>query len=514
MKRLFRFLLSRTFFFVILLLTQFFIFFALIWTLGKYSPYAYVVLIALSLIVALILAERDNLNPAYRLMWIVFSILFPVACGIVYLLLGRRDISRRKSKRFLEVEQSFSLTASETPELYRKLSEEAPTLGRSAKYLAKNADAPLYNCTESKFFKDGLSFYTPFISALKAAQKSIFMEYFIIDDDGEFWPEILRILEEKAAAGVDVRLIYDSFGCIITLPADFAEKMRKKNIKCQPFNPIRPSLHITDYTFLNNRDHRKICVIDNETGFTGGLNLADEYINRKKRFGFWKDSALMIKGPAVYSLTVTFLKMWAYVSGEEPDYAAFKPSVICRECSQSFVQPYADSPLDNENVSEFAYFNVLSGAEKYVYITTPYLIIDNEMITNLQLAAKSGVDVRIIVPGIPDKKLVFKVTQSYYKVLIDAGVKIYEYKPGFIHSKMYVSDDKVAIIGSANMDYRSLYLHFENCCAFYNSDIIKDVKADMLDTIEQCREITRDNLKSNFFKSLLQMLLRLFAPML
>lgn len=510
MKKLFRFLLSRTFFFVLLLLTQFFIFFALILSLGKYFSYAYVILIALSLIVALALAERDNLNPAYRLMWIVCSILFPVAFGIVYLLLGRRDISRRKSKRFLDIEQSFSLTQNDSPELYNSLSQTAPTLARSAKYLAKNADAPLYNQTEAKFFKDGLSFYKPFISALKSAKKSIFMEYFIIDDDGEFWPEILQILEDKAAAGVDVRLIYDSFGCLITLPADFAAKMRKKNIKCCPFNPIRPSIHITDYTFLNNRDHRKICVVDNEIGFTGGLNLADEYINRKKRFGFWKDSALMIKGPAVYSLTVTFLKMWAYVSGETPDYAAFRPALYCPEQNESFVQPYADSPLDNENVSEFAYFNVLSGAEKYVYITTPYLIIDNEMITNLQLAAKSGVDVRIIVPGIPDKRLVFMVTQSYYKVLLDAGVKIYEYKPGFIHSKMYVSDDKVAIVGSANMDYRSLYLHFENCCAFYNSDIVNDVKTDMLETIEQCREIRREDVKGHFF----QMFLRLFAPLL
>jgi len=327
------------------------------------------------------------------------------------------------------------------------------------------------------------------------------------------WYETLAILRQKAAEGLDVRVVYDAFGSMFTLPPGYDATLRAMGIKCQPFNPIAFSLHISDYKMLNNRDHRKIAVVDGETGFTGGLNFADEYINRKKRFGVWKDTGVMLKGPGVYSLTVTFLKMWDYVSGTQTRYEEYRPRGEYE--ADGFVQPYCDSPLDGEPVSENAYRNVLRRAQKYVYIVTPYLILDNEMTTALRLAAQSGVDVRILVPGIPDKWYVYYVTQSYYARLLEAGVHIYEYTPGFVHAKMYVSDDKEAIVGSANMDYRSLYLHFENCCAFYGGHVVRDVRDDICATLGESREVTMADVNSTpFLKWLAQVFLRFFSPMM
>lgn len=301
---------------------------------------------------------------------------------------------------------------------------------------------------------------------------------------------------------------------MFTLPLDYDEQLRAMGIKCYAFNGLHFSWHLTDYKMLNNRDHRKIAVIDGEIGFSGGLNFADEYINRKERFGYWKDTAFMLKGPAVYSLSLTFLRMWDFVAGTETNFRSYLP-VNRFEEEEGFVQPYCDSPLDGESISENAYLNVLQQAKDYVYLTTPYLILDNEMVTTLCLAAKSGVDIRIITPGIPDKWYVYYVTQSYYATLLKAGIRIYEYTPGFIHAKMYLSDDKLAIVGSANMDYRSLYLHFENCCAFYGGHMPHDVKRDILRTMAQSHEVTLQEAQSApLYKWVAQIFLRLFAPLM
>ncbi|MEG0616032.1 MAG: phospholipase D-like domain-containing protein, partial [Oscillospiraceae bacterium] len=298
-----------------------------------------------------------------------------------------------------------------------------------------------------------------------------------------------------------------------TLPDRYEEVLERSGIKCEIFNPLRFTFHISDYTMLNHRDHRKITVIDGEVGFTGGVNFADEYINRLVRFGKWKDTALMIKGPGVFSLSVTFLKMWDFISGNETKYREYMP--ITSYNADGYVQPYCDSPIDDETVSENAYLNIIQRAQRYVTIATPYLVIDHEMLTALCLAAKSGVEVSIITPGIPDKWYVFYVTQSYYPELLKAGVKIFEYKPGFIHAKMYASDDEVAVVGSANMDYRSLYLHFENCCAFYGGHMPRDVRDDLNETIAQSREVSlADVKKTPFYKRLMQIILRFIAPLM
>ena len=306
------------------------------------------------------------------------------------------------------------------------------------------------------------------VKELEQAEHYIYIEYFIIND-GVMWRTILDILEQKVAQGVDVRLIYDGFGCLTTLPYKYDKFLREKGIQCKVFNPFRPVLNIIQ----NNRDHRKICVIDGKTGFTGGINLADEYINQKERFGHWKDTAVMLKGDAVWSMTMMFLHMWNVVNGIQTpiDYAAHSPHAYHPEEFEGsgFVQPFTDTPLDGETLGENVYLNIINRAKRYVYICTPYLIIDNEMMTALCLAAKSGVDVRIMTPGVPDKKMVFLLTQSYYAQLIEAGVKIYEYQPGFLHAKSFVCDDEIAVVGTINLDYRSLYLHFEDGVWIYKN---------------------------------------------
>ena len=352
------------------------------------------------------------------------------------------------------------------------------------------------------------------VRELKQAKKYIFIEYFIIND-GVMWQTILNILEKKAAEGVDVRLIYDGFGCLTTLPHKYYEELQKKGIKCQVFNPFRPILNIIQ----NNRDHRKLCIIDGWVGFTGGINLADEYINQKERFGHWKDTAVMLKGEAVWNMTVMFLHMWAVIgrSEESVDYEAYFPHRYHEGEFESdgFVQPFCDTPLDEEVVGEDVYLNIINKAKKYVYICTPYLIIDNEMMTALCLAAKSGVDVRIMTPGIPDKKLVFILTQSYYRQLLEAGVKIYEYQPGFLHAKSFVSDDEIGVVGTINLDYRSLYLHFEDGVWIYRNRVIQDIKDDFIQTMEYCRQIELEFcLNRNIGLCIMQNIFRVFAPLM
>lgn len=314
---------------------------------------------------------------------------------------------------------------------------------------------------------------------------------------------------------MDVRLIYDGFGCLTTLPHKYYEELRKKGIACQVFNPFRPLLNIIQ----NNRDHRKLCIIDGWVGFTGGINLADEYINQKERFGHWKDTAVMLKGEAVWNMTAMFLHMWAVVSrsDESIDYETYFPHRYHGEEFESdgFIQPFCDTPLDEEIVGEDVYLNIINKAKDYVYICTPYLIIDNEMMTALCLAAKSGVDVRIMTPGIPDKKLVFLLTQSYYKQLLEAGVKVYEYQPGFLHAKSFVCDDEIGVVGTINLDYRSLYLHFEDGVWIYKNRVIQDIKDDFVQTMEYCHQVDLDFcLNRSLGVRMMQNIFRVFAPML
>ena len=406
-----------------------------------------------------------------------------------------------------------------------------------SRYIYNLANYPAYENTDVSYFTSGEEMYDVMLTELENAKRFIFIEYFIIHD-GIFWNSVLDILKQKVKEGVEVKIIYDDMGSIRTLPPDYPLQLKKWGIECYPFNPFIPTLSLR----LNNRDHRKIMVIDGITSFTGGINLADEYINQRKRLGgYWKDTGIMLKGDATWSFTIMFLQFWRHLSGSEIDYEKyryhntneFELNILRSDdttasdndlnltadkfinASTGFVQPYADNPLFDDVVAENVYLNMINRATDYVYITTPYLIVDQEMITALTLAAQSGVDVRIITPRIPDKKAVFMITRSFYEPLTKAGVKIYEYVPGFIHCKMMIADDRYAVVGSINLDYRSLYLHFECAAYLYHSSVVNDIKKDILDTIDVSEEMTYDYcLKLNKPYRLWLSLVRLYAPML
>ena len=346
---------------------------------------------------------------------------------------------------------------------------------------------------------------------LEKAEEFIFLEYFIINS-GHMWDSVLDVLRRKVAQGVDVRVIYDDVGCADYLPANYCQTLRSYGIKAMVFNKFVPVVSVV----MNNRDHRKITVIDGKVGFIGGINISDEYINKKERFGHWKDTGLMFKGPGVENLTIMFLEMWNAFEEKEGGYRDFVPAEYEEKGGEGdgYILSFSDSPLDDENASENVYADILYNANDYVYITTPYLAIDSSLQNALCLAAKRGVDVRLITPGIPDKKMVYRLTRSYYASLIRAGVKIYEYTPGFVHAKSYVADDKIGVVGTINMDYRSLYLHFECGTLMYDSPAVIDLRNDDLATIEKCRKIELSDCRTSFFGELIDRVLRVIAPLL
>mgnify|MGYP002626360932 CR=1 FL=1 len=465
-----------------------------------------------SIIVVIYIINRP-INPAYKLAWCITILFIPVFGGLFYLILSVNNTRRkfRKSIREAVTESKKHLHQDD------KVMSHVEALSRHAapqiRYINSFAGYPVHENTEVSYFASGEEMFIAMLDELEKAEKYIFLEYFIIHD-GIFWNSVLNILKEKARNGVEVKLIYDDMGCIRTLPSDYPEQLRDFGIECHCFNPFKPTLSLR----LNNRDHRKIMVIDGVTSFTGGINLADEYINKRKRLGgYWKDSGIMLKGDATWNFTVMFLQFWQHLSGEPVDYEKYRitdyGNITIKE--DGFVQPYADNPLFDEVVAENVYLNMIHRATRYVYITTPYLIVDNEMITALTLAAQSGVDVRIITPRIPDKKAVFMVTRSFYEPLTKAGVKIYEYVPGFIHCKMMVADDRYAVVGSINLDYRSLYHHFENGCLYYDCKAVSDTKKDFENILNECREVTEvyRTGRSRFLR-IWQLILRLIAPLL
>ena len=492
-------------------LTQvFWIIFAVV-VIGKRFPLINTMIELISVVAILWIVSKD-INPAYKLAWTILILAVPVVGAVIYFMFGK---SRMGKELQAKLDQSFHEAAGylEEEESARiGLAGESRAADRQSCYIRDNAGFPVYQNTKTRYFRVGEELYRVLIEKLKNAEHYIFMEYFIIDD-GEMWQGILDILENKAGMGLDVRIIFDDFGCASTMPQGFEMQLQRRGIRCEVFNPLIPIASV----LLNNRDHRKITVIDGYIGFTGGINLADEYINRKERFGYWKDTGVMLEGEAVWSLTVMFLQMWSVLAREKIDYGKYRPHEWHEEEFEDdgYVQPYGDTPLDHETVGESVYLNIINRAKEYVYIFTPYLIIDNEMMTALCLAAKSGVDVRIVTPGIPDKKLVFLLTRSYYDKLIASGVRIFEYRPGFLHAKSFVCDDRIATVGTINLDYRSLYLHFECGVWMYNSESVMQIKEDALDIFSECCEITEEDCRNKkAWTRLWQSILRLFAPLL
>lgn len=475
----------------------------------------YLVTIVVTVAVTLwILSSRDN--PAYKLAWMVPILIFPVFGALFYLFWGT-DRLARKMRRTLDAMTEHICAA--LPELQLPAPGDGsvmdPSLDALARhqghYLHQYAFSPLWANTRTEYLPTGEVKFRRLLEELEKAENYIFMEYYIIEP-GEMWNTVLEVLERKAASGVDVRVIYDDYGCMKTLPAKYSRKLGKRGIKCAVFNPIRPVLS----AYINSRDHRKITVIDGRAAFTGGINIADEYINRVDKYGHWKDVAIFLEGDAAWSFTVMFLGMWEYLRGEKGDFLQYRPPSLPEIPDASgFVQPFADRPMDGESVGENVYLSLIHRAERFLYITTPYLIIDNELTIALSLAAKGGTDVRIITPHRGDNFFVHAATRAYYRQLIECGVKIYEYTPGFIHSKCFVADDRYAVVGTINMDFRSLYLHFECGVWLYETQTIAVIKRDFLNTLMACEEITEEVVeKMPVFQKFLGRIMRIFSPLL
>ncbi len=445
---------------------------------------------------------RNSKSYAFTLPWIIIMLLFPLVGSLLYVYVGR---SKKKSKTLKMI------IASE--EKNRKYYETSDDLNKEIKkhgkmnYLVNHAHFGASNNNSVKYYKIGEEAYEAMLKELKRADKFIFLEYFIISP-GKMWDGILKILKEKVKDGVEVRVMYDDMGCL-GLPSNYKQELESMGIKCIVFNPLSP---IRGF-IMNNRDHRKILVIDGKVAFSGGINLADEYINVHSRFGHWKDNGIKVSGDAVWSYTVMFLTMWNAYVDEDKDFTKYK-YIFPNKKINGFVIPYAETPLDDEITSEDVYLNIINQSHKYVYIFTPYLILDTELINSLVLAAKRGVDIRIVIPGIPDKKIVYTVTESYLELLIKGGVKIYKYTPGFVHSKVFVSDDHIATVGTINLDYRSLYLNFE--CGLYMEkvDEIVNIKKDIEETILKSHQVTEKESTPSLFKGIWQAILRLIAPLM
>ncbi|AKL96094.1 phospholipase D/transphosphatidylase [Clostridium aceticum] len=512
MKFVKKFVLHRITLLVIAVLLQLGVLISVISKFNDYFIFFYggSILISIAVVLGII---NNHTNPSYKIAWIIAILLFPIFGGLFYIFWGRNKLSKRAKHKMKSIADRTKKALPPQESIIRELEEENEIAANQSRYIQNYGYYPPYHNTVSEYLPIGEIKFEKLKEELRKAEHYIFVEYFIIEE-GIMWDSILDILVEKASKGVDVRVIYDDAGCLFTLPYRYNKKLEKMGIKCCVFNPLVPLLS----PMLNNRDHRKITIIDGHTGFTGGINLADEYINKFQKHGHWKDSAIMLKGEAVWSMTVMFLSMWDYIRGIAEDFQQFKPITLPQVKLRNglgYIQPFSDSPLDEETVGEIVYLNLINKARKYVYITTPYLIIDNEMVTALTSAAKGGVDIRIITPHCADKWYVHAVTRSYYRVLIESGVKIYEYTPGFIHSKTYISDDEYGVVGTINMDYRSLYLHFECGVWMYNCSGVMEMKKDFLDTLKLCRKITLEDLQNvKWHKAVGSSILRVFAPLM
>lgn len=511
MKKISKLVFSRLFIVGIAIVAQFFWLFNLLYRVSLKFTYTNMLMYIAAVILVLVLSSR-NINPSYKLAWTFILLLFPILGLLIYVVFGRAKLTKKIRVRMERINKEIMPLLIENPAYIKELEQLDKELANESYYISRWAGFPVYKNTATEYYSCGEQMFPKMLEALEQAEHFIFVEYFIFDR-GHMMDQLLEVLERKIKEGVEVRLIYDDVGCVTTLPAHYYRELQKIGIKVAAFNPFRPVLSI----IMNNRDHRKILVIDGQVAFTGGINIADEYINEVERFGYWKDTGIRMEGEAVWSFTAMFLEMWNYIIQSSEDYSRFSPKVYQKKSyvSDGFVQPYGDSPLDHENTGENIYMNIISKARDYVYIFTPYLIIDNEMRVTLCNAAKSGVDVRIVTPGIPDKKLIFLLTQAGYEALIENGVRIYQYTPGFLHAKIFVSDDSVATVGSINMDYRSLYLHYECGVWIYQSQAVMSVKEDAVKTMDESEEITLEFCKNrSWFIRLLQSILRLLAPLL
>ena len=454
-------------------------------------------------------------NQAFQIAWLVPILTVPVFGSLFYLYVYTQLGSRQLNKLILEEQANTASLVEQNHETAARLQDESPQMANLATYLRRAGGSAVHQNTSAQYYSSGEAVMEPMLEALRGAKKFIFLEFFIINK-GFMWDSVLEILKEKVREGVEVRLLYDGTNEAFRLPHDYPQELEKYGINCRVFAPIIPALSTTQ----NNRDHRKILVVDGEMALTGGFNLADEYINRKERFGYWKDAAIIIKGDAVKSFTLMFLRMWKGTNPRKQEAEDYRKYIDVQPAERTgkesgYVLPFDDNPLDGEQAGELVYMDILNTAKRYVHIMTPYLVLDHEMIVALTYAAKRGVDVKIMMPHIPDKKYAFLLARTYYGELLDAGVQIFEFEPGFVHTKAIVSDDEKAVVGSINMDFRSFYLSFECGVLLYRNTAVAELENDFHTTLEKCLTVTHDFYKKQpLICRIAGKVLRLIAPLM
>ena len=496
---------------LVLLLLQFGGLFALLRWFGGLLPHYLggTALVTASMVCYLLNLDMDN---SVRITWLVVIAVLPVL-GVPLFWYTKSDVGHNALKRrLLDLEGWTRAQLPQNEQTVELLQEQAPEAMPLARYLrGRGGGFPVYENTAVTYFNGGEAKFEELLRQLETAEHYIFLEYFIVDE-GLMWGRILEVLARKAAKGVDVRVMYDGTCEFSTLPRDYPKRLEALGIRCKVFSPVTPFVS----THYNYRDHRKILVIDGRVGFTGGVNLADEYINHVQKYGRWKDAAVMLEGEGVRSMTALFLQMWCIL--QEPEFEQFLSQPIPAAAhARGFVVPYGDCPLDGERVGEMVYMDMLNRARKYVHIITPYLILDGELETALRFAAERGVDVHLILPGVPDKKFAYALAKTHYKALLSSGVKISEWTPGFTHAKLVVADGVEAVVGTINLDYRSLYHHFENAVWVRKADGIRNMEADFQATLAQCRTIepTRQSIwQGKTLLRLMGLVLKVIAPLM
>lgn len=508
MRNIIRILTSRLIIVIALIALQIWFLTMSIWQVALYYQImGYLEIFAVILAIYIINKQED---PSYKIAWIVTILVFPVFGGLLYILCAGRKMPKKLYRGTTQSSNRMRHLLKQDQTVLSDLKLDHPHIDRIFEYGLRVSDFPVYDHTDSTFFECGEDFLPVFLEELKKAKQFIFMEYFIIEE-GKVWDQILEILLQKVEEGVEVKIVYDDMGCMDKLPYHYSKKLNHAGIETYRFNRLKPNLIVQ----MNNRDHRKICVIDNKVGFTGGINLADEYMNYIERFGYWRDSAIMIKGSAVWSLTVMFLGMYSYLKKDDDsiDYNRYNISYEV-EGYHGLYQPFSDTPTDDADVALGMHLNIVNHSMNYVYIDTPYLILNNDMITALTMAAQNGVDVKILVPGVPDKVFAYNMTKHNYGILLKKGVRIFEYTPGFNHTKNIVSDDRVGIVGSVNTDYRSYYLHFEDGILMYDSSSIIEMRKSFEKALQQSKEVTLEEYeRTPWILKVFRALLNLIAPL-
>lgn len=494
MKRLLRLVLSRTTFILLLLLVQIAFFFVTVNILARYQ-YVHTGLYIITVIIITYLIYKEE-NPVYKLSWIIPILIFPLFGGLFYLFYKNTNISKRAKHLYDRIEKERTVLTKDLTLTHKT---------KTTTYLS-NIGWPSYTHTKTTFFDSGTSIFDDIILSLKNAKHSIYLEFFIINK-GKLWDEILEILKTKAKEGIDIKLIYDDYGSS-TLPYRYTKKLKSFGIEAYNFNPMKPHLNFQ----MNYRNHRKIIVIDHTIGYTGGINIGDEYINLINPFGHWQDAGIKLEGNAVYSLLLGFNDHLRFAT-KDRSKITYKPNFGDLKDSKSIVTPFFDAPLDKEYTTKNVYMQMIYEATSHIYVTTPYLIIDYDLVTAFKFAASSGVDVKIIIPYVPDKKIVYMITESYAKDLSNHGIEIYKFKPGFMHSKMMVVDGREALIGTVNLDYRSLYLHFENTIYLKNDPSIKDMENHFEKLLEDSIDL-KDLKTPNIIYRFIQIILKGFSSIL